>query len=73
MFCGICVKAMNPSSISFQEGVHIEPASVFRVFTEKLFWEGEQTGKQEQARHRVSYIFVAYFLDRTLNFFKSIY
>ena len=63
---------MNPSSISFQDGVHIEPASVFRVFSEKLFWEGEQGSKQDEARHRVSYIFVAYLLDRTLNFFLNL-
>lgn len=49
------VLAKLANKIPTKEGVHIEPASVFRVFTEKLFWEGEQTSKQEQARHRVDW------------------
>lgn len=38
-----------------QGGNFIEPPSVFRVYMEKLFWEGEQKAKESEADQPVSW------------------
>lgn len=38
----------------FQDGSYTEPSSVFKVYTEKLFWEGEQKRKDSEADQPVS-------------------
>lgn len=37
-----------------QDGSFIEPSSVFKVYIEKLFWEGEQKAKESDPDQPVS-------------------
>ena len=46
--------ALNVTLFLFQGGSCIEPSSVFKVYTEKLFWEGEQKRKDSEAEQPVS-------------------
>ena len=58
------VFASNFELCLFQDGSCIEPSSVFKVYTEKLFWEGEQKNKESEADQPVSlnkvFLFVSY-------------
>ena len=40
--------------VLFQDGSFIEPSNVFRIYIEKLFWEGEQKAKESEVDQPVS-------------------
>ena len=42
------------TGVLFQDGSFIEPSNVFRIYIEKLFWEGEQKAKENEVDQPVS-------------------
>ena len=60
--------------VLFQDGGFIEPSDVFRIYIEKLFWEGEQKGKESEVDQPVSTEQINLFLLCSLrrNHFQSV-
>lgn len=52
--------------VLLQDGSFIEPSNVFRIYIEKLFWEGEQKTKESEVDQPVSNRSFCFSLLRTL-------